>query len=196
MITLALIGAIHRALEPRGLTRLSRGAMFATRAAVGVVFCCLPLVKADVLSATSFLGIAAGLTTLVVVEETYGKLHNAAAADAESDSDAGTVIERGDIVEVVVENAELVEVPAADDLEAAQEFNEKDAEEDLSCNSWREWAQMEKARRERMRAAAQARASGKALKKSEKISKRVRQWQKIQEESRQVNVLAGACGGG
>lgn len=198
MIMLALIGAVHRSLEPRGLTRLSRAIMLSIRAIVGIVMCCMPLVDPNDLSATSFLAVTAGLTTFVVIEETYGKLHNFASSDLESDTQ--TVVEQGDIVEVEVENAELVELPQdmndERDLDGIIAEAEDERGEDLRCSTWREWVQMEKARKERARAEARARAEGRALAKLTRINKRLRQWQHYQAECRRVNPMAGACAGG
>lgn len=153
--------------------------------------CCLPLVKPARLSATVFLAIPAGLTTLVVALETYGKLHNAAAADAESDSQ--TIVEPGDIVQVEVENAELVEVPVVD-IESPVELDTGTNgrnEREVECRTWKEWVQIERARKQ---ARNEGKAMSKALKKNERMNARVRQWQRIQAECRRVDALAGACG--
>ncbi|KAF8598975.1 hypothetical protein BDV93DRAFT_526376 [Ceratobasidium sp. AG-I] len=72
LVTLALIGATHRGLDPTGTTRLGRYTQLGWRIAVGVIIFCLPLTS-DV-TALFMLANSAGLTTFLVVEETYGKL--------------------------------------------------------------------------------------------------------------------------
>ncbi|KAG9126869.1 hypothetical protein FRC07_001617 [Ceratobasidium sp. 392] len=72
LISLALIGITHRGLDPKGTTRLGRFTQLGFRVAVGVIIFCLP-VFTDV-TALFMLGNSAGLTTLLVVEETFGKI--------------------------------------------------------------------------------------------------------------------------
>ncbi|CCA67754.1 hypothetical protein PIIN_01578 [Serendipita indica DSM 11827] len=72
MISMALIGMLHRNLDPQGTTKLDRHVQLGFRLAVGIIMCCLPLSK---LSPLELMGSCAGLTTFLVVEETYGKLH-------------------------------------------------------------------------------------------------------------------------
>ncbi|KAG8858347.1 hypothetical protein FRB91_009932 [Serendipita sp. 411] len=72
MFTMALIGFTHRNLDPTGTTRLGRNTQLGLRCAVGVVMICLPLSK---LNPLEMMGTCAGLTSFLVVEETFGKLH-------------------------------------------------------------------------------------------------------------------------
>ncbi|KAG9075097.1 hypothetical protein FRC06_010268 [Ceratobasidium sp. 370] len=72
LVCMALIGATHRGLDPTGTSRLGRTTQLAFRIAVGVIIICLPLAKN--LSPLNVLGTSAGLTSFLVVEETYGKL--------------------------------------------------------------------------------------------------------------------------
>lgn len=44
------------------------------RVAVGIIFCCLPLSSTLANSPLKMLGTCAGLTSFLVIEETYGKL--------------------------------------------------------------------------------------------------------------------------
>ncbi|KAG8738892.1 hypothetical protein FRC10_006409 [Ceratobasidium sp. 414] len=72
LVCMALIGATHRGLDPTGTSRLDRTTQLAFRIAVGVIIICLPLAKN--LSPLNMLGTSAGLTSFLVIEETYGKL--------------------------------------------------------------------------------------------------------------------------
>ncbi|KAG8711188.1 hypothetical protein FRC11_003430 [Ceratobasidium sp. 423] len=71
LISMALIGATHRGLDPTGTSRLGRFTQLGFRIAVGAIMICLPLSD---LSPLNLLGTSAGLTSFLVVEETYGKL--------------------------------------------------------------------------------------------------------------------------
>ncbi|ELU38088.1 LtrA domain-containing protein [Rhizoctonia solani AG-1 IA] len=71
LISMALIGATHRGLDPTGTSRLGRFTQLGFRVAVGIVMILLPLSD---LSPLNLLGTSAGLTSFLVVEETYGKL--------------------------------------------------------------------------------------------------------------------------
>ncbi|KAH7320370.1 hypothetical protein B0J17DRAFT_298607 [Rhizoctonia solani] len=71
LISMALIGATHRGLDPTGTSRLGRFTQLGFRVAVGAILICLPLSD---LSPLHLLGTSAGLTSFLVVEETYGKL--------------------------------------------------------------------------------------------------------------------------
>ncbi|KAF8594592.1 hypothetical protein BDV93DRAFT_549179 [Ceratobasidium sp. AG-I] len=73
LISMALIGATHRGLDPTGTSRIGRYTQLLFRVAVGIIIICLPL--AHDLSPLNMLGISAGLTAFLVIEETYGKLH-------------------------------------------------------------------------------------------------------------------------
>ncbi|KAG9088493.1 hypothetical protein FS749_002127 [Ceratobasidium sp. UAMH 11750] len=72
LVCMALIGATHRGLDPTGTSRLGRTTQLAFRVAVGIIIICLPLAKT--LSPLNVLGTSAGLTSILVIEETYGKL--------------------------------------------------------------------------------------------------------------------------
>ncbi|QRV83039.1 low temperature requirement protein LtrA [Ceratobasidium sp. AG-Ba] len=72
LISMALIGATHRGLDPTGTSMLGRTTQLAFRIAVGAIIICLPLAKT--LTPLKVLGISAGLTSFLVIEETYGKL--------------------------------------------------------------------------------------------------------------------------
>ncbi|CAG8693215.1 2875_t:CDS:2, partial [Acaulospora colombiana] len=72
MFCLAALGYTHRGLDPEGTTRISRRVQLIVRILVGVAFTCIPL--AHNLSPLELMGIGAGLTSLLVMEETYGKL--------------------------------------------------------------------------------------------------------------------------
>ncbi|PVG04111.1 hypothetical protein CPB86DRAFT_778353 [Serendipita vermifera] len=74
MIVMATIGLLHRGLDPAGTTRLSRVSQvqLGMRMAVGITMVCLPLAKN--LNSLDMMGVCAGLTSLLVIEETYGKL--------------------------------------------------------------------------------------------------------------------------
>ncbi|CAE6481996.1 unnamed protein product [Rhizoctonia solani] len=72
LISMALIGATHRGLDPMGTSRLGRFTQLGFRIAVGAIMICLPLSD---MSPLHMLGTSAGLTSFLVVEETYGKLH-------------------------------------------------------------------------------------------------------------------------
>ncbi|KAG8718215.1 hypothetical protein FRC08_005709 [Ceratobasidium sp. 394] len=69
---MVLIGATHRRLDPTGTSRLGRTTQLAFRVAVGISIICLPLAKNR--SPLNVLGTSAGLTSSLVIEETYGKL--------------------------------------------------------------------------------------------------------------------------
>ncbi|CUA75353.1 hypothetical protein RSOLAG22IIIB_05858 [Rhizoctonia solani] len=71
LISMALIGATHRGLDPTGTSRLGRFTQLGFRIAVGAIMICLPLSD---MSPLHMLGTSAGLTSFLVVEETYGKL--------------------------------------------------------------------------------------------------------------------------
>ncbi|CCO36216.1 hypothetical protein RSOLAG1IB_08478 [Rhizoctonia solani AG-1 IB] len=71
LISMALIGATHRGMDPTGTSRLGRFTQLGFRVAVGIVMILLPLSD---LSPLNLLGTSAGLTSFLVVEETYGKL--------------------------------------------------------------------------------------------------------------------------
>lgn len=98
LISMAMIGATHRGLDPTGTSRIGRFTQLMFRVAVGIIIICLPL--AHNLSPMNMLGTSAGLTGFLVVEETYGKLHRGEplakpsgaeqdAIDARSRSEAG-----------------------------------------------------------------------------------------------------------
>ncbi|CAE6458086.1 hypothetical protein ACGC1H_006833 [Rhizoctonia solani] len=71
LISMALIGATHRGLDPTGTSRLGRFTQLGFRVAIGIIMICLPLSD---LSPLNLMGTSAGLTSFLVVEETYGKL--------------------------------------------------------------------------------------------------------------------------
>ncbi|EUC55381.1 LtrA domain protein [Rhizoctonia solani AG-3 Rhs1AP] len=71
LIIMALIGATHRGLDPTGTSRLGRFTQLGFRVAIGIIMICLPLSD---LSPLQLMGTSAGLTSFLVVEETYGKL--------------------------------------------------------------------------------------------------------------------------
>ncbi|KAG9121449.1 hypothetical protein FRC07_002592 [Ceratobasidium sp. 392] len=72
LISLALIGITHRGLDPKGTTRLGRFTQLGFRVTVGVVIFRLPIFT-DV-TVLFMLSNSAGLTTLLVVTETFGKI--------------------------------------------------------------------------------------------------------------------------
>lgn len=189
MITLAFIGALHRNLEPAGLTRLSRRTMFAIRILVGIVLCLMPLVQPTHLSATAFLGVATGLTTFCVAEEVYGKLYVAAANELSASSES-TVVEEEQVEAQDVEIAvEVVEMPAP------AEEGEKEIKTAADCHvrTWQEWVQMQRAQKAQREQAARGSARGSGWLAVR--DRRLRQWQQLQRERQAVNPLAGACGG-
>ncbi|KAG8841408.1 hypothetical protein FRC20_005053, partial [Serendipita sp. 405] len=72
MLCLAALGLTHRGLDPSGMTRLSRSIQLGFRLIAGVVMTCLPLAKH--LKSLHLMGICAGVTSFLVIEETYGKI--------------------------------------------------------------------------------------------------------------------------
>ncbi|PVG04558.1 hypothetical protein CPB86DRAFT_777843 [Serendipita vermifera] len=72
MLCLAALGYTHRGLDPEGTTRISRRVQLIVRVLVGVALTCIPL--AHNLLPLELMGIGAGLTSFLVIEETYGKL--------------------------------------------------------------------------------------------------------------------------
>ncbi|KAG9089363.1 hypothetical protein FRC06_001589, partial [Ceratobasidium sp. 370] len=72
LVSLALIEVTHRELDPKGTTRLGRLAQLGCRIAVGLIIFCLPLTTDA--TALFMLGNSAGLISLLVIGETYGKL--------------------------------------------------------------------------------------------------------------------------
>ncbi|CUA75340.1 hypothetical protein RSOLAG22IIIB_05843 [Rhizoctonia solani] len=71
LISMALIGATHRGLDPTGTSRIGRFTQLGLRVAIGIILICLPLSD---LSPAKLLGTSAGLTSFLVIEEIYGNL--------------------------------------------------------------------------------------------------------------------------
>ncbi|KAL8278950.1 hypothetical protein RQP46_008619 [Phenoliferia psychrophenolica] len=71
MLTLALLGFMHKSLDEDGSAMLSHHYRLVARVLVGVIFATLPLAN---LSSTGLLGIYAGALLALVVAETVGKL--------------------------------------------------------------------------------------------------------------------------
>ncbi|EJD45797.1 hypothetical protein AURDEDRAFT_184694 [Auricularia subglabra TFB-10046 SS5] len=187
MITLAFIGALHRNLEPDGLTRLRRRTMFAIRIIVGIVLCLMPVVPSANLSATAFLGVATGLTTFCVVAEVYGKLY---VSEANELSASTTVVEEEQGQEQDVEVAvDVVEMPAQAEEGEKEGKDVKDAG-DCPVRTWQEWVQMQRAQRAQREQAARGVGGWATVR-----DRRLRQWRQLQHERQAVNPLAGACGG-
>lgn len=104
MFSMAAIGATHRGLDPTGTRRLGRRTQLGSRLAAAVIFACLPLSN---LAPLELLGVAAGVTSFLVICETYGKLHRGeplakmnaseeAAAEAARNQHTDDVMEKGD----------------------------------------------------------------------------------------------------
>ncbi|KAH7106753.1 hypothetical protein BKA62DRAFT_684984 [Auriculariales sp. MPI-PUGE-AT-0066] len=191
MVALGAMGAAHRNLEPLGLTRLSSAFLHGMRVAVGVALILLPIANSKHLSSTELLGVATALTGGVVLLEVYGKLHSSAALlQASSESVAassGTFADEDDAPLGIGEDAQL------DNEEKAAAIALGD--DDNTCRTWRDWIEMEKARKAERRRLARKQKFMQHYQADATVAKQNRRWRKIQRQCNTDDPVACAAVG-